>query len=214
MVYSNLPEADLFKKFVDHKAIWDVPFKEGKNLLFAKSINEKMIDELVVDFHLQPYFLNNPSFKSIAINFGSQEYFIEEPTGLVWEPERKYTKGYWGYIKVNDVDYKHPGRFDVKRTTSDPLYYSYLKNAESIQFDVADGNYEVELLFVNQIPENKFSVLVNDNPVYNYPLESLEKTAINIKTFVEAIGDRGIRISFNKEQGNTIISGIKIRKNF
>nr|WP_294898218.1 glycoside hydrolase family 2 TIM barrel-domain containing protein [uncultured Pedobacter sp.] len=219
VVYSNLPQVELFnngislgKKDIFHsKAIWDVSFHNGINQIVAKA--DSVSDQIAINFHLQPYLLNNPSFTAIAVNLGSQEYFIEEPTALVWEPERKYTQGYWGYIKADEV-YKQPVRFDVKRTKNDPLYYAYLKNAESIQFDVADGNYEVELLFVDQISGNKFSVLVNGKSIYNYPSGSSEKTAINVKCDVNVNNGKGINISFNKQQGNAIISGIKIRKRF
>jgi beta-galactosidase len=221
VVYSNQPEARLvqngkslgIKKFVNNKAVWDVPFTNGKNELFVTSDTNKMVDALTIDFHLQPYMLNSSDFISIAVNLGSQEYFIEEPTGVVWEPERAYTKGYWGYINPN-YTYKQPGRFDVKRTISDPLFYAFQKDAESIKFDVADGNYEVELLFVDPLAGNKFTALVNDMPVYNYPNLIGEKAAVRVKTFVDTIEDKGITISFAKEQGNTILSGVKIRKRY
>jgi beta-galactosidase len=221
VVYSNQPEARLvqngkslgIKKFVDHKAVWDVSFTNGKNELFATSDTNKMVDALTIDFHLQPYMINSSDFTSIAVNLGSQEYFIEEPTGVVWEPERAYTKGYWGYINPN-YTYKQPNRFDVKRTTSDPLFYAFQKDAEIIKFDVADGNYEVELLFVDPLGGNKFTVLVNDKPVYNYPNLTGEKAAVRLKTFVDVTANKGITISFSKQQGNTILSGVKIRKRY
>lgn len=114
VVYSNLPDARLvlngkplgLKKFDNNKAVWDVLFVNGKNHLFILSENNKIMDGLTVDFRLQPYLLNNPNFESIDINFGSEEYFIEQPTGVVWEPSIKYAKGFWGYVKANDEDYK------------------------------------------------------------------------------------------------------------
>lgn len=220
VVYSNFPQVELFnngislgkKNMIDAKASWEVPFNNGKNQLIAKSNN--YLDQITIDFHLQPYLLNSSLFKALAVNFGCQEYFIEEPTGLVWEPERKYSKGYWGYTKTNDEGFKLPSRFDVKKTTNDPLFYAYLKDAESIQFDVADGDYEVELLFVDQIAGNKFSVLVNGQDIFSYPSISSEKSALNIKTFVQVTENQGIKISFNKQLGSSIISGIKIKKSY
>lgn len=218
VIYSNQAEVELFnngislgkKQTIASKAIWDVPFHSGKNQLVARS--KDMSDQLDVNFHLQPYLLSDPSFSSIAVNFGSQEYFIEEPIGLVWEPEREYTAGYWGFLKSKEEIYKQPARFDVKGTTSDPLFYAYLKNADMIKFDVAEGHYEVELLFVDQIPGNKFSTLINGNVVYEYPSIQLEKHAVRIKTFIDTKGKEGIKVSFHTLKGSSIISGIKIRK--
>lgn len=220
VIYSNLPEVELFnngvslgkKQVVASKVIWEVPFSDGKNTLVAKGDN--FSDQIDVDFKLQPYFLNSPTFKSIAVNFGSEEYFIEQPTGLVWEPERAYTKGYWGYTTTTARNYKQPNRFDVKLTTSDPLYYAYLENAENIQFDVADGAYEVELLFVDQIVGKKFDILVNGQDVFSYPSNSSQRSAITVKTLTSAVNGKGIKVSFDKQQGSSIISGIKIRKRF
>jgi hypothetical protein len=72
----------------------------------------------------------------------------------------------------------------------------------------------VELLFVDPLAGNKFTALVNDMPVYNYPNLIGEKAAVRVKTFVDTIEDKGITISFAKEQGNTILSGVKIRKRY
>ncbi|TDG36172.1 glycoside hydrolase family 2 protein [Pedobacter changchengzhani] len=219
VIYSNLPNVELFNNGVSlgvkptqgFKAIWDVPFNNGLNQLVAKANNK--LDQIAINFHLQPYLLSDPSFTSIAVNFGSKEYFLEQSTGLVWEPEREYTEGYWGFVKNNYV-YTQPTRFDVKRTTNDPLFYAYLKDANSIKFDVADGNYEVELLFVDQIGNNRFSTLINGNAVFAYPSQNQEKAAITVKAFVEVTTGKGLIVSFDKMQGSPIISGIKIRKRF
>ncbi len=222
IVYSNLSEAELFnngkslgvKKIVDHKATWEVKFVTGNNQLFLQSkANENIKDELNVDFHLQPYLLDSPDFKSIAVNLGSQEYFIEKPTGLVWEPERKYTAGYWGYFS-KDYTYKQPARFDVKKTTSDPLFYAFIKDADSLKFDVANGNYEVELLFADNIKGNEFKVFVNNQLAYNYPNVTGEKSAVRVKSMVDVVNNEGIKISFEKIKGATMLSGIKIRKHY
>jgi len=217
-VFSNLKQIELFlngtslgkKEMEDKKAVWAVPFINGKNTLYA--VGDSLNDKLETDFRLQPHSLSDPAFKEIGVRFGSKEYFIDGQPGFVWEPEQKYTKGSWGYLTDSTEPLEMPARFDVRNTDNDVLYYTYRKNMSKIQFDVADGQYEVELLFIDKLPDNEFEIILNGSAAYQYPGAEQERTAVSKKYSVQTINQKGITITFNKIKGDSFLSAVRIRK--
>lgn len=220
-IFSNLKRVELFqngkslgkKEILNNKAIWNVPFVNGKNtLLISNDDSDQITDQLDINFNLQPYYLSSSIFKEIGIRLGAQEYFIEEPVGYVWEPAKPYNKGSWGYTVLGKDEYKRPPVFDVKRTDNDPLYYSFRKDLKEVKFDVANGKYEVELLLVDKVQGNIFDILLNGQVVYYYPQGNDEKVAVKIKSIIEVGNNKGINISFIKKNGDAFISAVKVRK--
>jgi beta-galactosidase len=217
-VFTNLKQAELFlngkslgsKKTVDHKAVWDVPFADGGNVLFARGAG--LNDKVEISFRLQPFFTDDASFKDIGVRFGAKDYFIDQPTGFVWEPEKVYSDRSWGYVSDSTTAWKPPVKYDVKGTPDDALFYTYRKNMDKIRFDVPDGEYEVELLLVDKLPGNQFDILINGIKSYTYPESAEEKAAVRKKYIVETVDKTGLQITFNKIKGDTFLSAVRVRK--
>ena len=114
-----------------------------------------------------------------------------------------------------------------------PLYQTFRYGLTDYKFDVADGEYEVELHFsdlesknqksiydVNDKEENTkeistFNVAVNDDKVLEGFSAALQYGVLNavVKSFVvNSKNAKGLTISFEKDKGNTLLNAIKIRR--
>lgn len=236
-VYSNQREVSLFhngyplgKREVSfYQATWQVPLAEGINVLEARSGTNT--DRLEIQFKPIPARLRD-GFDVLAINAGSHCDYIEPRSGQPWLRDQAYTPGGWGYVagKPLYVANKIGSKEDILTTDDDPLYQTMRVGMDAYRFDVAPGRYEVELLFTDPFPQSRrfvdgaespkhegglriFDVLINDEVAlpaldllktlgYNYPLRE--------KFIAHVADEQGLRISFRRIQGETIVSAIKI----
>ncbi len=243
-VYTNLKEIKLFqngkslgvKKAKDYSAIWDVVFQEGKNQFEAKGVyKEKTLqDILLIQYKGLPTLISEENHIDISINAGSNHSFYDNKGKNTWLPDKKYSKGSWGYLDGEPlyVANKIGTKEDIMTINGFiGLYQTMRKNSTGYRFDVKDGRYEVELLFVEPYPKSRrfvdgvespqhnggesvFNVYINDLPVlknldmlkeygYNYPFR--KKIIINTKE------RKGIHIHLKALKGKTLISGVRIR---
>ncbi|NJK85643.1 MAG: hypothetical protein HC906_06440 [Bacteroidales bacterium] len=89
-------------------------------------------------------------------------------------------------------------------------HYRYGLNAYRI--DAPDGLYEIELLFIDALPETEFEVFLNDEKIYHYTTVPGNEYAISIKSVKEIKNNEGIHILFKKVQGGPVLSGIQVQK--
>ncbi|MBF6596748.1 MAG: glycoside hydrolase family 2, partial [Fermentimonas sp.] len=106
---------------------WDIPFTEGENTLLA--ISGEVKDLSSIKFTLHPYKYNNESreFKTLSLLLGTNRYYKDPETKVVWMPDQPYREGSFGHI--GGVPYKLPnsGRtpfgtdLDILLTDNDPI---------------------------------------------------------------------------------------------
>ncbi len=243
-VYSNLDEIELFqngkslgvKKLINHSAVWEVIFRERENRFEARNNNEKeaLNDLLNIDFKGIPEVIKNEHQIDISINAGSNHSFYDDRGKNTWLPDQKYKKGSWGYLDGEPlyVANKIGTKEDILTINCFiGLYQTMRKNTSGYQFDVKDGLYEVELLFVEHYPKSRrfvdgaespnpngkqriFSVNINETSIlknmdmlkdygYNYPIRK--------KVSIKAKDGKGIRVQLKAIKGEPIISGIRVR---
>lgn len=240
-IYSNLDEVELFmngkslgkKKTNGRKAIWDVPFSDGLHYFSAKGVyNGKTIETgLDITFSSLPELLTAENFdnRELAINIGSNCYYISPESNLTWLPDKEYTAGSWGYIggKAEST------QTQIMGTNDNPLYQTLRTSPDMYRFDVPQGKYEIELLFADifrsgtsiahnlgseserTLSENTFDIIIN-----NETAESeidLQNTIGNFraakKRFIITVKDENvITLKLNSLSGKTFINGIKLRK--
>lgn len=160
-VYTNLPEVELFlngqslgkKQCENCTASFNVPFREGKQLLLAKSKNIE--DAIEVYFSPVPAQLTKDNINGIelAVNVGSNCFYTSDESQLTWVPDQPYTPGSWGYI-THDTAKRENNReestqTEITLTGDNPLYQTARSRLEGYQFDVPNGIYELELLFAD-----------------------------------------------------------------
>ena len=162
--YANVEKGELFlnneslgvKEFDKHTATWQVPFRDGNNLLEIRAQkNGKTIkDFLRIDFQMQPYHMKDSlfAFDEIAVNVGSHFYFIDEARNdYIWVPDKPYEEGSWGYVGgkmyLRDFEEQVGSSREIIGTDIDPIYQTQRYGLDEYRFDVPNGRYEVTLYF-------------------------------------------------------------------
>jgi len=247
-VYSNLQEVELFvnerstgkKSINNYNAIWNVNLVNGKNRIevIGYDNGKKLSDVFYVDAAIQPHTLSSPLFNEIAVNTGATYQFCNPVTHFVWEADQAYKPGSWGYVG-GDIYRLKQGRIgnvsDIKNTDEDPIFQTSREGVQAYLFDVADGEYEVELRFnepntkpdqifydvsqeivnAEMLQKRVFDVYLNNQLALadlNIAKQYGVNTAVYFKYDVVAGKNGGIAIRFVPKKGKTIISGIRIIK--
>lgn len=162
-VFSNATQVELIvngksigtKKIKDSHALFDVPFRQGENLIEAVAeLNGKTLRDIIrVRFHMLGEYLKDMEerFTEMNVMLGSPRYFEERTSGITWLPEQAYQPGSWGFVggmpyrrKVN-VGSLLGADIDIKGTDMNPLYQTQRVGIESFKADVPDGRYAVYL---------------------------------------------------------------------
>ena len=247
-IYSNLEKVELFqngKSLGVHNtnkgvAVWDIPFVNGKNFLFAKGVNENSSfqDGMEIDFEIIPLMLNQNKNKAfeLAVNVGSNCFFIDPINNTTWLPDQEYKSGSFGYVggevfRSSETRIGHQSEVNLTRNV--PLYQTFRYGLSAYKFDVPDGEYEVELHFsdlanktqksiydVNDKEEvskeiSEFNVAVNGVKILEDFSPTLQYGALNaiVKSYVVTSKElKGLIISFEHKKGNTLLNAIKVRR--
>jgi hypothetical protein len=143
-VYTNQPTAELIHngKSLGRKAaegcvaVFDVTFAEGANTLQAVA---EAAEDMTTVRYTKP--------DEIAVNIGSYCHFQSDASGLTWLPDQPYREGSWGYI--GEATRAIQTQTEIHNTADGPLYQTMREGMEAYRFDVAEGRYEVELLFAD-----------------------------------------------------------------
>ena len=221
-------------------ATWNIPFVNGKNFLFAKGVNENSAyqDGLEINFEILPLLINQIKDKKfeLAVNVGSNCFFIDPINNVTWFPDQAYKTGGFGYVggevfRTSDTRIGHQSEVNLTRNV--PLYQTFRYGLTDYKFDVADGEYEVELHFsdlesknqksiydVNDKEENTkeisaFNVAINEDKLLEGFSPAIQYGGLNaiVKSFVVTSKNaKGLTISFEKDKGNTLLNAIKIRR--
>ena len=171
-IYSNLLQVELLidgvslgkAAPVNATVRFDVPLVDGRNVLEARGERDGQVftDRVEIEYQdRQPFFADAGSrVREIAVNAGGH-YDVVDETGRVWEAGRDYEPGSWGRMGGKPV-LTHHRIFD---TDLDPLWQDTWEGADHWRFDVPDGDYMLELGFVeveHGKPEARvFDVVVN-----------------------------------------------------
>ena len=225
-VYSNLQTVELFQNGVllgkkqtreNKKASWEVVLKDGKNLFAARGFRDKKLfsDSAEVYFTGTTAPLGD-SFREIAVNVGSNADFVDE-SDCLWTADQAYKSGGWGFA---GGDAKPVSTLrNALGSPDDPLYQTMIEGLTAYRFDVADGEYEIELRFIE--PKFKdsgrrvFGVKINGQTV----LENLDLAgksglmrAFSQKLHVSAQNKQGVRLEFSAVKDKPVLSGVRLKR--
>ena len=230
-VYTNLPEVELLlngkslgKKTVgdSRTVVWNVNLQKGANSIEVngrdgeQSFNDKAQIEFVV--HRKNTKSAQLAVEELAVDVGGEAEFLDE-TGTLWEADREYQSGNgWGYVDTGAKQDQKTDR-NILQTADDPLYQSYRQGFSAYRFDVADGEYQIDLCFADpsvfKIGERVFNISANGVKLLeNFDLskDAGRLTAV-IKTFkIRASGGKGLSLDFQPVKGETILNGIRLRR--
>jgi beta-galactosidase len=226
-VYTNLAEVELLingrslgRRSIDasRRVAWQVPLVDGANLIEARGQAgaQTVVDYAQVNFTYRAPQLADPSvpFHELAVNMGSNAQFTDA-TGLVWEADQAYVAGGWGYVE--GAPEKTPA--NILGTLEDPLYQTMLRGLQAYRFDVPDGDYEVELRFVEprykDAGKRVFRVDLNDETALdNFDLAKQDGLgrAVARTFYVRVAQGQGIVLQFKALIEQPVVSAIRVRK--
>lgn len=223
-VYTNFPSVELFqngaslgiRSAVNRKASWNVNLSEGKNTFAARAAEAKTSSADTADVYFSGRTVFDNSFREIAVNAGSNADFVDDGNA-VWAADQSYKKGSWGSVG-SDLKAISTGR-NILGTLDDPLYQTMLSGPVKYRFDVPDGDYEIELRFVE--PEFKnagkrvFDIKFNQRTFMgntDLVIEAgyLQSYARKVRTI--ASGREGLLIELIPRAGSPVLSGIRVKR--
>ena len=245
-VYSNLPEVELFvngkscgKKKTDNCfANFDAVLPYGISTLKAKGMSEKLLaDDLRVKGGNTEDVMNiryNPlpdlaKGEELAINVGSNCYFISSLSHLTWLPDQAYKAGSWGYIGGENKSTTS----EIESTIDGPIYQTWREGNLEYKIDAPKGEYEVELLMADvtkpaiQLPnllarsngealskDARFDVSINGEIKETdfTPSDGRHYRTAFKRRYIVRNNDTSIHIHLKSLQGKAFLNGIKIRK--
>ncbi|MBF8148597.1 glycoside hydrolase family 2 [Winogradskyella sp. F6397] len=222
-------------QFRNGVATIQMPFDNGINQI--KVVSEHISEEKTVEV-LKIDTLDFKTFNHFGINIGAHFYFNDEERDVTFVPDQAYENGWFGFLDgtpygmTKDKNQGLP--HDIKNATSEPLFQTLLEGCSSYKVDIPDGNYKVDLFFVEpQIKsieniynlsnrkedstqkQRVFDVFLNTNLIekqFNLALEYPQKYGVTLTTEVQINNDEGLTISLKSIEGQPVISGILIEK--
>ncbi|AOW11479.1 hypothetical protein EM308_17695 [Flavobacterium gilvum] len=247
-IYSNQQEIELFlqgkslgkKTVVDNKAVFEVPFANGSNLLEAVcKIGSNVIkDVATIQFRLWDFPLNKhpESFPSIHVNAGSNYSYYDKKNHCTWMVDQPYSRGSWGYTsgKRYRAGSRPASQREISCTADEPLYQTQQIDPGSYRFDVPDGTYEVSLYFAELLSEAQmqkslynltadatvdkavkriFNVDINGYPFLrnlNLKEQYGEAVAVPFKYIIDIRDSEGIEIKFSALAGVPVINALSV----
>ncbi|MBQ8521834.1 MAG: DUF4982 domain-containing protein [Bacteroides sp.] len=214
---------------------FNVPFSDGETCLSAKGTwnGTPVEDGTTVHFTSVPWKLDERSMAGdmeLAVNVGSNCFFTSDDSQLTWIPDQAYTPGSWGYIGGKEQS----TQTEIKLTPDGPLYQTMRAGIEGYRFDAPEGYYEIELLFADifqpkeqaayllgrgddsaSTPSgNTFDILLNGEPLEQAACYGAENGYFHAvkRRFVVHNSTDCLELRFRPIEGQTFLSGIKLRK--
>ena len=235
-VYSNAAEVELKidgqsvgRKAVENcNAVFDVVLPEGTTAVSAEGIyaGRRIADATMVEYRALPRLERG---EELAINVGSNCSVTSASSGLTWLADHEYQPGSWGYTGGNIASTTQTGT----GTGVGPVYQTSVVNPDGYCIDAPRGTYEGELLFCDashqhkpqaylldtRSPDNAVTLNRFDISICGRTVQSAVAPAEN-GTYLQAIRNRyvgentngKIEVKFNRINGNSMLSGIKIRR--
>ncbi len=224
-IYANVSPVEVFINGLSHGEYdvepscvlnIDVAVTAGLNKIQVVGINDgqKVQDSVNLEF-IKSSGLSEPGQKLFAMNIGSNcEYRGEDQ--VLWVPEQEYVAGTSGYLGGSKHSYGTSK--SVLGTINEHVYQTYREGLEQFVFELGDGRYELEMCFTenNQAKagDRVFTIQVNQETVWDkidLAADYGVNQAVDLSHMVTVVNGEGLSIQFVAHQGQTTLSGIKIR---
>jgi hypothetical protein len=147
----------------------------------------------------------------IGVNAGGDRYV--DSAGFVWQADRPWTPGGWGWMDGASYSAAHP----IANTEDDVLYQSERYSLTDYRFDVAPGTYRVTLRFAEIYAWMKgqrvFDVSLEGATVISR-LDLFETAGPDTaydRTFTVSVMDGQLNVGLRVIAGQTKISAIRVQ---
>jgi beta-galactosidase len=191
---------------------WDVGLLPGANRFHAVGAsNGAAVSDRAEAFYFDP---GDKNF--IAINAGSNTE-MTDAGGVVWQADRPVDGAKWRTIEGTSKPAETLA--NVLGTLDDPLFQTMREGVFGYTFDVPDGEYEVDLRFIERKHKaaglRVFRVSLNgDDPFAPIDLfaDAGFMQQVSRKMRVAAEGGRGIEVRFEAITDLPVLSGISVKR--
>ena len=153
------------------------------------------------------------SVRQIAVNAGSHYQYVDA-SGTVWEADRPYSRGSWGYVG-GEARLRH---HRIYGSEDDALYQDERVGIQEYRFDVPNGTYTVRLLFVEQEYDRPGQRVFNVSVNGQHAFRELDLAgahgrynAVDRTIVTTAVDGRGITVQLQPVVGKATISGVMLR---
>lgn len=207
---------------VDAKlARYEIPLREGKNILEATSIKDNAVARDVCEIYFDRVDPEWVKSNTIHINCGSNFYFIDPVDDVTWLPDVAYS-GFLGYESGKAYQPRDLGvgaDSDILNTKLEPVYQTGRIKA-TYKFNLPKGQYklilhwaETDKQFRKEEVNRVFNVLANGKAVITRlnTTQAGFSTALSKKVILD-IENQGLELSFESIEGDPIINAIEISK--
>ena len=222
-------------EFKNGVATIDLLFRNGTNQIKVVSGNhseKKIVDVIKIEK------LDFKNFNRFGINVGSHFYFNDHEINITFVPDQAYKTGWFGYVDGAPFNLRkenHQGiPYNIKNSTSEPLFQTLLEGCSAYKVDVPNGNYKISLFFVEPLikpveniynlseiesasaqKQRIFDIYINEQLIqsnFNMADEYPEKYGITKTTIVTVNNENGLTINLKPIEGKTVISGLILEK--
>jgi beta-galactosidase len=201
---------------VNCTAVFELGMNNGTHQLIAKGQKNSWKNESidVIDIHMT--VLNSKfdaNFKTISINLGSNCWFIDPESKNVWMPDQVYQSGSFGWIQSDPLKaYRSVITHHIQGSNKDAIFQTRQNNITGYKFDVPNGKYELELLYIYPQTNTEFDIFVNGTLAHNFGKSSEITMACTKKITVVSENGKGVNIKFIPRSGETFLNGIRLTK--
>lgn len=147
----------------------------------------------------------------VRVNAGGGVY--TDTLGAVWQADRPYTTGSWGYLGGQTYNVTSP----IDNTDDDKLYQSERFGMSEYRFDVPNGTYRVELkfaeLYYNGAGARRFNVNIEDVAAltdFDVLLAAGGKLRAVDRAYLVTVNDGQLNINFVPVVGAPILDAIRV----
>ena len=234
-VYSNLDRVELVvngrsagtvRPDSVRKASWSVLLRPGANEVVARATRgrETITDALTIHAEPVPYRLADAPFAELRVDVGATTQFRDEANAL-WIEDRPYRAGAFGYVGEGATAFfnRNTPILGAAGPNGTQLYHSVRTGLDGYRADVPDGDYAVELHFIEPdvagpgaAPGARvFGVAINGETA-EARLDLVARAGVArvlVRTFTaRAEGGRGLDVRFPRITGAPTLAALRITR--
>ncbi len=219
-VYTNLGDVELFhngrsigkRAGIERMKSWDADLVPGYNSFRATGAS----GAATVSDGAETFYVDPGDTNLIAINAGSNTE-VADAGGVLWQADLPVEGAKWTTVPRSSKPAETLA--NALGTLDDPLFQTMREGSFGYNFDVPDGEYEVDLRFVERRHKaaglRVFKAMVNGSDLFG-PIDLFSEAGLmhqlSRKARVTTTGGRGIEVKFEAVTDLPVLSGISVKR--
>lgn len=241
-VFSNLSSLTLYRGKVSlgkkHSSngifTWSINLANGDNQFLCSGAGDSVMDMININMQLVDTSANRLAIPATGfhVNTGqSGTFFTDNTTGEIWQPDKPYTPGTWGYEGGNIWNRWPSSAWNavregihkpISKTKNDPLFQTFVEGLHAWRADVAPGKYMVTILLAEPFTDEQrqgeprvLQIELNNKPwiaELDMAAQAGIQTAFEFKKEISVQPNGSIHIELKALKGKTLLNGVSIQR--